>query len=122
MGREIKRVPLDFDCPVGQSFYRRAREKHRVGCRLSDDKCSLKCTFDSNPPKGPGWQLWQTVSDGPISPVFASAEALIAWMCEPQTDDPYQGPYPEFPWAQGWKRAVAEPFVRAEGWAPSGAS
>lgn len=29
------------------------------------------------PPEGPGWQLWETVSDGsPITPVFESAEKL----------------------------------------------
>lgn len=34
------------------------------------------------PPLGPGFQLWETVSEGsPISPVFESAEALAEW-CE----------------------------------------
>lgn len=32
------------------------------------------------PPKGKGFQLWETVSDGsPISPVFRSAKALARW-------------------------------------------
>lgn len=35
----------------------------------------------TNPPKGDGWQLWETVSEGsPISPVFHSAEELAYWM------------------------------------------
>jgi hypothetical protein len=32
------------------------------------------------PPKGPGYQLWQTTSEGsPISPVFETLDALCAW-------------------------------------------
>ncbi len=35
----------------------------------------------SNPPKGDGWQLWETTSEGsPISPVFATQQALISWL------------------------------------------
>lgn len=34
------------------------------------------------PPQGPGFQLWETCSEGsPVSPVFKSAESLAAW-CE----------------------------------------
>jgi hypothetical protein len=34
------------------------------------------------PPKGAGWQLWETTSEGsPVSPVFATAEELATW-CE----------------------------------------
>lgn len=33
------------------------------------------------PPEGPGWQLWETVSEGsPLSPVFETSEALVGWM------------------------------------------
>ena len=33
------------------------------------------------PPAGPGWQLWETVSEGsPISPVFATKEEFIAYL------------------------------------------
>ena len=33
------------------------------------------------PPAGPGFQIWETVSEGsPISPVFASAEELAGYM------------------------------------------
>lgn len=36
------------------------------------------------PPKGEGWQLWQTVSEGsPISPVFPDAEGLAQWLTTP---------------------------------------
>jgi len=99
MGREVKRVPLNYDVPPGTSEARRPR-------------------------KGPGWQLWQTVSDGPISPVFKTADELIEFMCQPALDgrnlpfDP--GPYPQSPWAQGWRRDVAERFVKGSGYIPSG--
>jgi len=32
------------------------------------------------PPHGDGWQLWQTTSDGPMSPVFHTADELARWM------------------------------------------
>lgn len=33
------------------------------------------------PPEGPGWQLWQTVSEGgPVSPVFGDREGLVRWL------------------------------------------
>jgi len=36
------------------------------------------------PPKGDGWQLWETVSEGsPVSPVFADAEGLAQWLASP---------------------------------------
>jgi hypothetical protein len=35
----------------------------------------------SDPPKGDGWQIWETISEGsPISPVMESPEALARWM------------------------------------------
>jgi hypothetical protein len=38
----------------------------------------------TGPPKGDGWQLWETVSEGsPISPVFDSPEGLADWMASP---------------------------------------
>lgn len=34
----------------------------------------------SQPPRGPGYQLWETTSEGsPVSPVFESAEVLARW-------------------------------------------
>ena len=63
MGREIRRVPLDFDWPlntVWEGF-------------LTPDR--------PGPPAGDGWQVWETVSEGsPISPVCASRDTLIAWL------------------------------------------
>lgn len=38
----------------------------------------------TEPPTGDGWQVWETVSEGsPISPVFATREALVGWLCSP---------------------------------------
>lgn len=38
------------------------------------------------PPKGDGWQLWETVSEGsPVSPVFPTAEALADWCADNAT-------------------------------------
>lgn len=38
---------------------------------------------EQEPPKGDGWQLWETTSEGsPISPVFATAELLAGWCAE----------------------------------------
>ncbi len=59
------------------------------------------------PPEGPGWQLWQTVSEGgPVSPVFGNPERLAEWMVQDGEASTYKG-------------ALA--FIRA-GWAPTGTS
>jgi hypothetical protein len=61
MGREVKRVPLDFDWPLKTVWkgYGNYPEK------------------DVHPPTGPGWQMWENTSEGsPISPVFKTPEKL----------------------------------------------
>lgn len=61
----------------------------------------------TDPPRGEGWQLWETVSEGsPISPVFATDEGLAAWMSDPDRGDRWV------------PQEVAAKFI-AEGWAPS---
>lgn len=125
MGREIKRVPLDFNFPLEDSYSQTKMAEHQETCTNLDDEGECQCDYScyAEPPKGIGWQLWQTVSDGPISPVFETADELIDWMCQPVpfSKRPHYEPaaYPKMPWAQGWRREVAEPFVRDEGWAPS---
>lgn len=120
MGREIKRVALDFVFPLGTSYSEATWTQHESVCRKRNHD---KCEINREPPKGDGWQLWQTVSDGPISPVFETAEKLIAFMCQPAPVDqrPHHAPeaYPDNPWAQGWRRETAESFVKREGWVPS---
>ncbi|MER8004743.1 hypothetical protein [Streptomyces sp. NPDC094149] len=61
----------------------------------------------TDPPKGDGWQLWETVSEGsPVSPVFASADGLAEWMSDPERGDRWV------------PQEVAAKFI-ADGWAPS---
>lgn len=61
----------------------------------------------TDPPAGDGWQLWETVSEGsPISPVFATADELAAWMSDPARGDRWV------------PQEVAAKFI-ADGWAPS---
>jgi hypothetical protein len=101
--RTVKRVPTDFDYPIGEIWY---------GYYLSyntclevdgkEDLCPLCKNFAKHmgyefgdygcpkypkqhvfePPKGEGWQMWETTSEGsPQSPVFQTAEELAEW-CE----------------------------------------
>lgn len=64
----------------------------------------------TEPPIGDGWQLWETVSEGsPISPVFATDEGLIGWLCS----DAYRMGI-----STPMQPNAARAFVRA-GWAPS---
>ena len=61
MGREIKRVPTDFEWPLGKIYSEECEE----------------------PPTGDGWQLWENVSEGsPVSPVFATKEEFADYLVE----------------------------------------
>lgn len=91
MSRELKRVPLDFDWPLRKIWYGYlhplcggncddckwyARLK---GLKFKDYGCP---DFELDPPKGEGYQLWETTTEGsPISPVFKTVEELAKW-CE----------------------------------------
>lgn len=56
----------------------------------------------TDPPAGDGYQVWETVSEGsPISPVFATADAMVDWLV-----------------SEGYTRENAEKFVTVR-WAPS---
>lgn len=70
----------------------------------------------TGPPEGDGWQLWETVSEGsPISPVCESAEALAAWLADPNR----QKSRPDDEAPRDWMPYdAALKFVNA-GWAPS---
>jgi hypothetical protein len=61
------------------------------------------------PPAGPGYQLWETVSEGsPISPVFATPEELASWLVtNPHGID-------EGTTFEQWMT-----FICGDGWAPS---
>lgn len=65
---------------------------------------------DHEPPKGEGWQVWETVSEGsPISPVFADREGLIGWLMSPAYNWGTSAPL---------TREQAENFTESA-WAPS---
>lgn len=99
MGRELKRVPLDFNYPLNQVWYGylisgcysdvkngcdRCKEfaRHK-NIPITDYECpDYRKYFNLDPPEGNGYQLWETTSEGsPQSPVFESLEQLCEW-CE----------------------------------------
>ncbi len=97
MGREIKRVPLDFDAPRDLTWSGYLRDCAQPDC----EGCAGCCKVE--PPAGRGWQMWQTVSQGgPVSPVFARPQHLAQWIAE----------------VEDCALAAARAFV-GRGWAPS---
>jgi len=118
MGRQVMRVPLDFVFPIDASYYDAKYDQHKLACPKEDHD---ECEFNYTPPTGDGWQLWQTVSDGPVTPVFATPEELIDYMSQPcDCGQVWCGdPWPSMPGGKGWRREIAEKFVRGRGWAPS---
>jgi hypothetical protein len=66
--RVVKRVPMDFNWPLHQVW---------------DGYLAAQ---PSEPPAGPGWQLWETTTEGsPISPVFESFAVLCEWASQHAT-------------------------------------
>jgi hypothetical protein len=59
MGRHVFRVPADYDPDVDYKY-------------------------GQPPPDGDAYQVWQTTSMAPISPVFPTEEELISWLTRPQ--------------------------------------
>lgn len=80
MGRELKRVPLDFDWPLWKVYDANPIER-------AEDGEDESWTEFGPPPDGEGYQVWETVSEGsPISPVFKTPEELATYMSEKGTD------------------------------------
>jgi hypothetical protein len=97
LGRQIKRVPVDFDHPVHQAWPGFVR-----ACDIDDCEGCPDCA-NQEPPSGEAWQVWETVSEGsPISPPFVERDACVAWLIEHEKCSP----------------AAAEQFI-TDGWAPS---
>lgn len=72
--------------------------------RRPKDKRRYDRWQSSNPPKGGGWQVWETVSEGsPVSPVFAAQQSLVAWLVA----------------HEGYSEKAAASFVVETGWVPS---
>lgn len=97
MGRELKRVPLNFDWPLNTIWYgyycSYCHDNSAGGCENCKRFATLKgigfteygCPdFEpyTGPPKGDGFQLWETTTEGsPVSPVFKTLDELCEW-CE----------------------------------------
>ena len=51
--------------------------------RTPQARAAAEAWTRTDPPAGDGWQLWSTTSEGhPVSPVFATAEALARWLAD----------------------------------------
>lgn len=112
MGRELKRVPLDFDAPIDEIWEgylipaemlksfpvqgcEDCKKKHGNDLDFCMEEDTPYCIYYNpiyrdqwyhDPPIGEGFQLWETTSEGsPISPVFASVEELADWCTENAT-------------------------------------
>lgn len=137
MGREIKRVPLNFDWPMGWvwpgymasvcseevSYCLPKEEKEdsekvcgwcRKAAKLAGKEIkSHGCPdWQVGPPQGDGWQMWETTTEGsPMSPVFATPEELARWLADNKAS------------AMGSQTASYEDWLGMikAGWAPTGA-
>jgi len=121
MGREVKRVPLNFQWPIGKiwPFYllstciddcEECKSAAKIlNLEMTDYGCPAFCNYD--PPTGDGYQLWETTTEGsPMSPVFSSPEELAEWLeaNEASSFADMTCNYDE--WLS---------FIRGPGWAPS---
>lgn len=103
MGREIKRVPMDFDWPIDAEWLGYQRD-------CGNDECDGCADCERvEPPEGEGYQLWQTVSDAPMSPVFATPEELARYMADLEAGS----------WDAGISYEKWLKFINGPGWAPS---
>lgn len=113
MGREIRRVPMDWQhpkdwrgnyIPLYDRTYEEALDEHSA----SGDADAWKPTPEYYRPKWDdnallGWCMYEDVSEGtPVSPVFATSDELALWLVE----------------SQGISLAGAHKFIEM-GWSPS---
>lgn len=102
---EAKRLGIEIDC--------KSCKAEGSIWPTAEIKAQCESWTSTEPPKGDGYQLWETVSEGsPISPVFATPEELAEWLV---SSDDYK-----------WKRNDAGTtkdqwlrFINGPGWAPS---
>ena len=88
MGRELRRVALDFDWPL---------EKVWPGFVYDGLEEPPDDWEGSPPPDGAGYQVWETVSEGsPVSPVFKATDEVVGWIM-----------------GEGYSREVAEAFLES---------
>ena len=88
MSREVKRVPLGFDWPQKEIWWGYLLEAMAKCERCPGEDCRVcygkgEVCFSVEVPEGPGWQMWETTSEGsPISPVFETPEELARWLAD----------------------------------------
>jgi len=93
MGRDVKRVPMDFDWPLHKVWrgYLNPRceacaDRDCDHCPDHEDSDNYDATtawHETPPPTGDGWQMWENTSEGsPISPVFSTPELLARWLAD----------------------------------------
>lgn len=111
MGREVKRVPIGFDWPLNKVWWGYLLESIPcqtcggigkvskpiiVGWKREDGSWYSRetefcptCEGEGKAwakveiPTGPGYQLWETTSDGsPLSPAFKTPEELARWLAD----------------------------------------
>ena len=94
MSREIKRVPLDFVWPVGLPWPGYTERRPCRACRACGNVRDCRScdgamveSIRTEPPKGPGYQLWRMTGDAgsPASGVFADREELLEWCSRHET-------------------------------------
>jgi len=120
MGRQVKRVPMDFDWPlhkVWPGYYLSLCDVMDEDCesckrfaKLAGIASKYECPeVQIDPPNGEGYQIWETVSEGsPISPVFRAPELLAQWMVDHDTSITRDATF------EIWVN-----FINGPGWAPS---
>lgn len=118
MSRELKRVPLDFDWPIGkvwEGFITPDPEWLDRSDINAVEKWEESGDHDEwyddhpgvEPPTGEGYQMWEDVSEGsPISPVFETKHELAKWLSE-SPENMTTGNYDQ------WMATIES------GWAPS---
>src|ERR1035437_1164735 len=134
MGREVRRVPLDFSLPVGEVWPgfmvlnylpKCATCEGAGGLEIDNDYADCPaCQGHGNiataeqraileVPTGEGWQVWETVSEGsPITPVFATDVELIDWLVTEGTHCVATPWKRHEQWDAPFRRSAAEEFVK----------
>lgn len=127
MGREIKRVPLGFDWPMGEIWpgYRMSicgAVNENGGCEkcehfarllnleYADHGCPIT---PMAPPEGEAYQVWETTSEGsPMTPPFSTPEELAQY-CVDNKISTFASMTADYDTWLEW--------ARGPGWAPSAA-
>lgn len=85
-------------------------EGHGYTWTSKEDQQAYDNWTETEPPTGPGFQMWETVSEGsPISPVFDTPEGLAHWLASNR-----QGSIDDGTTFEQWMK-----FITGPGWAPS---